>query len=137
MQNPLSNIAFQTAILGGASVYRARTLMNAINPHAVYNDDVQCNAILARKGRVTKANELKLKLKPNKLNSELEFESTTNLEGGLLIKVYDVVGREILKSNAIVNNTTFVLPFNFPENAIYFISVIGNNQPSFNFKLIW
>ena len=137
MRNRIESIAYQCPRKGGASVYRARTLMNAINPHAVYNDDVQCNAIMARKGRVTNSNVQQLFFKPNKLGNELKFESNVNLEGNFQAKIFDVLGKELLVSNIKANGSSFTLPFIFPENAIYFITIVNSNLPSFNFKLIW
>jgi hypothetical protein len=136
-RNRIENIAYQCPREGGASVYRARTLMNAINPYAIYNDDVQCNAIMARKGSVTNSNIQQLFLKPNKLGNELKFESNINLEGNFQIKVFDVLGKELLERRIQVNSSTFTLPFNFAVNSVYLITVASNNHPSVNFKLIW
>lgn len=135
--NIILSIATQCPREGGASVYRARTLMYKINRNIKYNDDVYCNTIAARKGKNLIENDNEYSMTPDCQNNVLKFISKNQNDDLLVVKIFDLQGKLIASSPLNGNGSSKLFPFYFSKEAFYLVNLTDSKNHSYNFKLIW
>jgi len=133
----VTSIAMQCPREGGASVYRAREIMLSINPNLIYNDDNQCNVLLARKANSKVNMKNDLVFVADKSNGELKFLNKSNDNLNCVLFVYDALGREILYDSINLSHGAVSIPFDNKYNGIYMVKIMSGNSRIDNFKFSW
>jgi hypothetical protein len=100
-QSVLESIIYQCPIIGGISVYKARSLYEMINDNVEYNDNSACNAAgvslrtTQPNEQIEKVQENKVTLYPNPAQNEVSFEFSQTLDKEYTLFIYDVLGKKI------------------------------------------
>jgi hypothetical protein len=122
---------------GGASVYRAREILLSINPNSTYNDDAQCNVLLARKKITSFEITNDLSFFADKQNCELKFiNKLTNNENCIVI-VYDAIGRIVLNKAVSFNQNFLSIPFVGKFSGVFLVKIVKEESRIENFKFVW
>lgn len=136
--NAIGQMALQCPLVGGAAVYKARTLYSLYRPAVLYDDLDICNSQGVYKG-IGKGifDDENSLLAGQNVDAVSGFKIYPNPTTGMLTIVYthsgklevtDMVGRKIASCQLMGNKTTFSLPVEKMTSGIYLYRYMVNDK---------